>query len=87
MKTPSRDDLRCLNHWPEGTNGYAQEEALLGDLLRLCELHGFGRVAQLTESIEEIWRGGEAAIKKHELDRKRRIELLKQSIDFLRRPE
>ena len=61
---PTIEDLECLIMWPKGTAGYWTERAVLNDLLRLCKEHGFGRVPQLAQQIEEIWRGGEESIAK-----------------------
>jgi len=56
MNTPTLDDLKCLVTWPPGSRGEQEETVLVGQLLSLCQQHGFGRVAQLTERIEAIWR-------------------------------
>lgn len=56
MSIPTLSDLACLNTWPSGSMGEAQDKVLLQQLLTLCEQHGFGRVPQLAAEIEEIWR-------------------------------
>lgn len=61
---PTIEDLECLIMWPKGTAGYWEERANIQELLKLCEDHGFGRIPQMAQQIEEIWRGEEKAIKK-----------------------
>lgn len=55
MKTPTDAELSCLNSWPGGTNGYIQETELIHDLNELCKKHGYGRVPQVAQAINEIW--------------------------------
>lgn len=50
------DTLRCLIRWPEGSVGWQREEALIKALNDLCKLFGYGRVPQVAEQIEQIWR-------------------------------
>ena len=68
---PSLEDLECIISWPKGTAGYQNELEALGDLLRLCTMHGFGRLPQMANQIEDIWRNPEkvAEIKKERSQR------------------
>lgn len=59
MDKPTIKNLECLIHWPEGTIGYRKEYQLLKKLLTMCEEHGFGRMAQLAQQTEDIWRNPE----------------------------
>lgn len=56
--------LDCLNAWPEGTEGHEIDEEVIHIINKLCQLHGYGRVPQLANAIEEIWRDPETAIPK-----------------------
>ena len=53
------DDVECLNIWPKNTKGYCDEYKLLSTLLLMCDEHGYGRIPQLCEQIEDIWRNPE----------------------------
>ena len=64
--TPTFDDLKCLNSWPEGSVGEYNEELLIKSLLVLMENHGFGRVHQLAGDIREIWYNNDL---KHEYEK------------------
>ena len=50
------DELDCLIIWPEHTVGFNSERSLVRLLNRLCQQHGYGRIPQLTEQIEALWR-------------------------------
>lgn len=50
------EELECLVMWPKGSNGERNERLLLHTLLRLAEEHGYGRLAQLTTQMEDLWR-------------------------------
>ena len=56
MSVPSITDLECLIMWPRGTRGWEAERELILVLDRLCREHGYGRVPQVVEGIEVIWR-------------------------------
>jgi hypothetical protein len=53
---PELEQLLGLNSFPPETVGYYQELYLLCALYRLCEENGYGRLYQLMEQINEIWR-------------------------------
>ena len=56
MKRPEDESIKSLIRWPDGTKGYYSELNLLRDLRRLCDEHGYGRVPQLAEQVEDLWR-------------------------------
>lgn len=74
MKTPSSEDLKCLNCWPVGSKGESQEQAAIDILLQAAKYVGFGRMTQLAEGIEEVWRDPETAIPKYQEVRKAHFE-------------
>jgi len=78
----SDDQLKCLNSWPEGTAGYVEDEQLITLMNLLCKRHGYGRVGQLAQAIEQIWRDPEKAGKEWQDFRDTRMELLKGSMAF-----
>ena len=53
---PSFEELECLILWPKGTIGYNNELLAIKTLHNLCKAQGFGRIPQLANCIEEIWR-------------------------------
>lgn len=55
METPTLEDLKCLNIWPEGTVGYDGDKRLIETLYNLFQEFGFGRVPQVAEAMREIW--------------------------------
>lgn len=59
MNTPTRQDLECLIAWPPDTVGEISERVLIDKLLELCHIYGFGRVPQVAEQIEDLWRNPE----------------------------
>lgn len=76
----SNDALACLNSWPEGTVGYYNEVQLIALVNDLCKKHGYGRMAQLVQGIEEIWRNPEEGGKKWQEFHDERMALLKGTI-------
>jgi hypothetical protein len=78
MKTPSSEDLECLNLWPVGSSGYEIEKLTIQTIAALCEISGFGRVPQIAASIEEIWRRPES-IEKFKKEQEERFEMLANS--------
>ena len=78
MKTPTLEDLECLNTYPKGTVGYWEERALVQDLLELCQKDGFGRVSQLSQLIEEIWRDGDEAISRMKEDKAKHFSRMRK---------
>jgi len=77
-KTPKVEDLDCINVWPKETVGYYREKNVLIDLLLLCKEHGFGRIPQLAQEIEDIWRHGEEAKKKYMAQKKKHFKLMRK---------
>lgn len=70
---PSRTELECLITWPQGTVDAQEEREAIEGLLILCQKHGFGRIPQLANEIEDLWRfpekrAGYKASKKARLD-------------------
>jgi len=57
----SSEDVECLVMWPSGSRGEQNERIVLKRLLQLCNENGYGRVSQLAEQIEDIWRNEEEA--------------------------
>ena len=49
------EDLSCLNRWPDGTSAYDVDEGAINDLLKLCNLVGFGRICELANAMHDIW--------------------------------
>jgi hypothetical protein len=70
---PDMEDLECINGWPSESCGFLNDKNAILDILELCKKHGFGRVSQLANQIEKIWRNPEKIM---EL-RKEREEYLK----------
>ena len=58
-ETPTIEQLKSLIMWPEGTVGYQNELGMLVKMRALCEEHGYGRVPQIANAIEDIWRNPE----------------------------
>jgi len=56
LDRPTEEELQCLVDWPEGTTGNQDEKSMLKCLIALCDSQGFGRVHQMMNAIEEIWR-------------------------------
>jgi hypothetical protein len=80
---PTFEELQCVMTWPPGTVGYQQEKQLIETLLKLCAQHGFGRMAQIMQDIEIIWRNPDKA-KEFQQAQKDRFEVLKDTIDYYR---
>ena len=78
IERPGFSELMSLNSWPEGTRGYYTDVELIHSLITLCNLHGYGRVHQLMEQIEEIWRNPES-VSKFEKQRMDRLEMFRKS--------
>lgn len=71
------EQLDVLNAWPEGTNGYLKEFLLIRLINQLCIEHGYGRVPQIAQHIQDIWYHPEQKIAQHSEIRKQRLEMLK----------
>jgi hypothetical protein len=74
---PTIDELMCLNIWTEGTFGYENERQVIQQLLNLCNEFGFGRVPQIAQAIEDIWRHPDK-IKEYQKARDERMTFLNQ---------
>jgi hypothetical protein len=75
-------DLLVLNCWRDGTVGWHKENQLISLLNELCKEFGYGRVPQLANAIEDIWRHPE----KREIylqQRKQRLEDLAEADKWL----
>jgi len=60
MERPRITDLYdALVLYPPGSRGEEHDKKMIRELLGLCEMHGFGRVPQVANAIEEIWRDPE----------------------------
>ena len=81
MNEITDEQLACLNSWPEGTVGHIQEQQLISVVHQLCKQHGYGRMAQLVQGIEEIWRNPEEGGKKWQAFHER-MELLKGTVAY-----
>ena len=75
-ETPTLEELDCLIMWPEGSVGETQDRRTLFILLKLCRDTGFGRIPQLANAIEDIWRHPEA-VKKHKKQQTEHRKLMK----------
>jgi hypothetical protein len=69
---PILDELLCLNSWPENTVGFHNENLLIKEIKKLCDIHGYGRMHQLLDNIHTIWREPESV----EVFKNARIERL-----------
>jgi hypothetical protein len=58
-ETPTIEQIKSLIRWPEGTVGYQNELDMLIKMRALCEEYGYGRVPQIANAIEDIWRNPE----------------------------
>ena len=73
---PSLNELLCLNSWPEDTVGFHNENLLILEIKKLCDIHGYGRMHQLLEQIEDIWRNPESVEKFKKL-REQRLKMIR----------
>ena len=71
------EQLKCLIMWQEGTVGYYQEFMLIKTLNELCKKFGYGRVPQIAQQIEQIWRD-EDKIQEFEKIQQEHIEFIKE---------
>ena len=77
IETPKMSDLECLVMWPKGSVGERQEREVVSTLLHLCEKHGFGRVPQLANAIEKIWRDPES-VKDFQAEKEDHFRIMKE---------
>ena len=69
------EDLECLIMWPIACNGWYRERQDLEELLVLCQKSGYGRVSQLVQQIEDIWRNKDK-IEEYKKKRKKHLEFM-----------
>ena len=67
---PTMKELECLICWPKGTIGETKERQAIQKFLELCKDRGFGRMAQIAEQIDDIWRNPEKVIKYQKMKKK-----------------
>lgn len=73
----NNEQIKCLNGWPENCVAHASEDELVQLLNALCIDYGYGRISQLAQALEEIWRNPEEGGKKWQQFYDERMELLK----------
>jgi len=83
----SNEQIECLNSWPEICRGHAKDQKLVQLLNELCINHGYGRISQLAQALEEIWRNPEEGGKKWQEFHAERMELLKGTIEHFNKAE
>ncbi len=87
LTPPTEEDLiSALNGWPEGTVGYEKEKKLIKELNTLGRKHGYGRLNQLTEMIEDLYRNPEN-LQNYKNERLKHIKLLEQTIKHIKEEE
>lgn len=69
-------ELDCLVMWPPGTVGESQEQAIVRVLNKLCRTHGYGRVPQLAQQIENLWRDASKAAE-YEREKQNHLKFLR----------
>jgi len=69
LDRPTDEALKSLIMWPEGTVGYHNELNLLKQMRDMCDKHGYGRVPQLANAVEDLWRNPEN-IEKYQKEQK-----------------
>jgi len=77
IDAPNLEDIACLNSWPEGTIGHEEDKVLLSQLLGLMQKHGFGRIPQLSQQIEDLWRNPDKR-KEYAQHRESRLKMLEE---------
>ena len=53
---PTIEELSCLIGWPKGSNGETNELNAIKTYMNLCKKNGWGRMTQLANAIDDIWR-------------------------------
>lgn len=53
---PSMEELECLIMWPKGSKGESQERNAIISHIEQCKINGWGRMTQIAEWIDDIWR-------------------------------
>lgn len=69
------ETLDCLVMWPDDTHGFQREQVLVRTLNRLSQQHGYGRVAQVMQQLEELWRNPDS-LEAFEVVRQDYLELI-----------
>ena len=64
--------------WPKGSIGYNQERVVVSDLLKMCKNNGFGRIPQMAQQIEAMWRDKEKAQKKFVAIKKKHFKMMRE---------
>jgi len=64
--------------WPEETVGHHKENAVIKELWLMSKKHGFGRIGQLAQQIEDIWRNSEKAAE-YEKMRQDHLKLMEEA--------
>lgn len=75
---PSIDELLCLNSWPEDTVGFHSENTLIMQIKKLCDTHGYGRMHQLLEEVNAIWRDPDM-VEKYKKHRQQRLKMFEEA--------
>ena len=75
VKIPTEKELNFLNCWPENTLGHQEEAQAIRALLKLCKFTGFGRIPQLAQGIEAIWRD-KKALETYRISKKKHFRLM-----------
>jgi len=76
----NNEQIECLNSWPAVCIGHAQDRLLVQHINDLCIKYGYGRISQLAQALEEIWRNPEEGGKKWQEFHAERMELLKDMV-------
>jgi hypothetical protein len=56
METPTFEEVECLVGWPKGTTGEFNDKIMLMTYMDLCKENGFGRMSQIAQQVDDIWR-------------------------------
>jgi len=68
-RAPSAEKLECLIRWPSGSQGETKERDMLKTYIDLCKENGFGRMSQIADEVEDIWRHPKS-VAKYEKEKK-----------------
>lgn len=79
----SNEQIECINSWPNGTLGNSTERLVIQELNDLCKRFGYGRVPQIANALEEIWRNPEEGGKKWQDIQNQRMKLLEEDRKWL----
>ncbi len=81
MNPLNQDQIKCLNGWPSDCIGNIKDQILIEQLNYLCITHGYGRISQLAQALEEIWRDPDNGHKKWQKFHDERMTLVKPLFD------